>query len=311
MINSIYSSFSDQSFHQLYGSELSAIPENLRWALQQKNVLNFTFKEGCHRYSLLEFAIKCDDYKAVYKAIQSGADLTYSEASGSGNPLHFYIQSLNEYTPPNLEILNLLTDYIDINDKESSYSKTPLECALEHMAGYLKIHWKVIEILLEKGSKIERNLFTGKRPVETFIDPWVENSTRKTYLKEFTFLKNLVQYIELEKKYYPDSSSPLTLEQFKKTTSTILEHFEFIAEEFRISSYYFNLTGLIPDETKSTFKYRKEACKYLVNYNYYFHKLLPGHAFKECFDLWILPSLCYVCEGIDRDYALSLKASLQ
>jgi hypothetical protein len=334
MTNAIFhyaQKIADNAYYMVWGYELKATPENLKWALQQNknDILKYKFKDSFHAYTILEFAIKCGDLSAARTVVESGADLEYSPASGMGSILHFYMDCLEENTPPNLELLNFVIDNIsDINVEEAGYFRTPLECALENMSHYKKIHWSVIEVLLQRGSRITENEYTSRTPFAVLKDAHSHKIQYghliRSYEEEIIFLDHLIEYAKLEKKYYVNSNSSLTLEEFKLHTSNLQAVFSRAAISMSCSSFiseavnslsddlqrpdFLEETDIHPsDEEIAEFKQLVISCKndfYRQNkrdcsnighafilYHKYFQSLVKEGDFKECFESWQLASI--------------------
>ena len=118
----------DSAYHAVYGYELNATEDNLKWAFKHspEEVLKYTFREGSNVYTILEFAVKCNTTPSVIGLLEHGADPEHSPSS-SGSILHFYMDCLKEDTKPNLEMLRLLLDHIsDINVTETKYRLSEL-----------------------------------------------------------------------------------------------------------------------------------------------------------------------------------------
>ncbi len=212
----------DYAYYLAYGHELSGTPANLKWALQQapQDVLKYSFKEQFHTYSILEYAVKCGDAAAVKALFQLGAEARFSEASWCmGNIVHFYIEDLEEEKAPNLDVLNLLLDELfkeDINDESGGNFQTALEYALKEMSDYRSMHWGVIITLLDRGVRItSENGSTPSQVLQATSNWKSEGCSPLDIQRDVKLLRHLVVCRALEKKYYPDTQSGLTLEEFK------------------------------------------------------------------------------------------------
>jgi hypothetical protein len=297
--------FANQTYEQIDdGYELKLTSDNLHWALQQGDeAVKYTFIEGFQKYSLLEFAIKSQDFPAVVKAVELGAKPTHSTAREGGNLLHFYVESLEEDIPSDIYILLLLLESNSVNSLELGECRTALECALKHMAGFVEIHWQVIETLLERGCRIIRNLWTNQTPFEVLVDTFQKNFNfrNRTSTKEFAFLKNLTCYLELEKKYYPHTDSSLSLEKFKEITSTIRSQFSSEAHPASLSD-----SSKPSPHSEQQCEYCDSVSNFLYIYNSCFNKLVKDHCFTECFDPSELTFLSLVSKKNKLPLALPL-----
>ena len=107
--------------------------------------------------SPLEQAISRGDKEAVQKLLKLEEKLPKSELR-EGKNLHCYIRCLNEDTPPDIEILNLLLNSVsNVNVEEQGSSYTALEHALVHMNNYKQMHWSVIECLFKRSINIRND----------------------------------------------------------------------------------------------------------------------------------------------------------
>jgi|GEM_PF-5221624 len=343
MTNPIVQIITDTAYYMVYGYDLKGNSENLKWALQQNqnDILKYKFKDFFHTYTILEFAIKNGDLSAVRAVVALGANLEYSPARGTGGMLHFYMDCLEENSPPNLEILNFLIDKIsDINVVEAGYFRTSLECALENMSHYKKIHWSVIELLLLKGAKITKNEYTTRTPFAVLKDSHShkihQGRLMRSYEEEIIFLDHLSEYIELEKKYYTDSKSCMTLEEFKLHTSNLQAVFSWAAISMSCSSFISGAVQSLADalqrpdffegaetrpsdaeivEFKQSMISYKNDCKddsnkigrAFILYHKYFQSLVKEGHFKECFDSWQLAS---ILPALEKDSSVQTKILL-
>ncbi len=250
----------DQVYYSVYGHELNATSDNLKWALQQApgDVLKYRFKDGFKTYTILEFAVKCDDIPATQALFELGADPEDSPASTLGSIVHFYMDCLREDADPNLEMLNLLLEKIsDVNVSEAALGYTPLERALKVMGSFNKIHWDVIETLLQKGGRITEE-FWGITPFKVLVDSSDHKITRgldlsehriirgdmsRSFDEEKLFFRHLVDYITLERKYHPTTDSHLSLDQFKFFAGNFRRLFSRSAISMSCSSSLFGSTG--------------------------------------------------------------------
>lgn len=216
---------SEGAHYLVYGYELNATSENLQWALKQRkeDILKYTFKDSFQTYSIMEYAVKCEDYPATCALVQLGANLDFSSIA-FGSMLHFYMKCLREDVKPNLDILHLLINKIDINTEDGGFFQTPLEIALETMAHFKKVHWDVVEILLQRRARIIGNsIHESSTPFQILENSW-ENRRRHGYMirsfeEEQTFLSNLSHYSELQRKYHPQTECYLSFEAFQYHTS--------------------------------------------------------------------------------------------
>lgn len=214
--------------------EIKATPQNLETAIREKGkeVLKFKFNEGSQYYTryytALEYAVVIGDKDSILSLIALGARVDYCSFSSMGTVVHHYIDCLTKDTLPDLAMLNILLEHlININNEEGGYFRTPLEYALTHMKDYQNIHWGVIEMLLQKGSRITdeaigspfmilRNSHDHKIYYEKMM---------RTPDEERCFLAHLVKYLTLERKYHPESTSALTMEEFKLHTFHFMNAF--------------------------------------------------------------------------------------
>ncbi len=280
----------DGAYHLIWGHALNATPNNLQWALRQTDVLQYTFQDGRETYSILEYAVKSADTEATRTLLELGATVESSRTCSMGTMVHFYMHCLREDTPPNLDILNLLLDKLpDINVEEAGYFCTVLEEALKAMGSFKQIHWNVIETLLARGVRVTD--VNGTSPFSILLHAHDHKITygfdRRSPLmlrsaeEEKTFLANLATYVILEKKYYPDSPSGLTLKEFEFHTSHLLMAFATTQSNIAISaaskSSYFD-----EEEGKLSIDYLRFAGT-IVSYNFAFNVLVQDASFKDYF----------------------------
>ena len=199
----------DNAYYLIYGNELNATPDNLKWALQQKpaDVLNYRFKEGFQTYTILEYAVKCGDVQSAVALIALGTDREHSPAC-NGSIAHFYMDCLKRDQVPNMEMLNLLLDNISSVDVRDADGFTLLERALKVMGSFRTIHRAVIEALLKRGATITKGL-GNKTPFEILVDSHGYKTDfpfivwKHGFVEETTFFGCLIDYLELEKKASP------------------------------------------------------------------------------------------------------------
>ncbi len=201
----------DYAYYLRFGYELPATKENLNWAIQQpkEEMLKYKFKERDFFYSIMEFAVKTGDVSYVRTLALFGADMDFSPMA-FGHIIFFYMDCLQEDRPPNLEMLEfLLSKMKDVNEADGGYFQTSLERALERMSHFKEIHWSVIEILLQKGLRVTVSVVDSS--------PFIVLKNF-CYAKKILCLNHLVKYLELEKKYHPDSPSALSVDEFEFLT---------------------------------------------------------------------------------------------
>lgn len=333
MLNSVLhyaQKISDNAHYLVYGYEVKATPENLRWALaqRQEDILKYKFKDSFQTYTIIEFAVKCGDYSSTCTLVELGANLGFSAASGTGTLLHFYMDCLEENTAPNLDLLHLLIDKIDINIEEGGWFCTSLERAVTKMAHFKKVHWDVVEILLKRGSRITVNEYTRSSPFMILEDCDFHRIKHGRMIRsaeeEITFLRNLSTYAELQRKYHPLSDCSLTLEAFNFHTSNLhdlvthiaitMSTFAFFSDS--VDSFaesleepgFFEEKSVVSNEKETTeFKQSvqqtqidcslqlnressKIGCAFIV-YNKFFQVLVKERKFTECFATWKLTSI--------------------
>ncbi len=233
LISAAASGIGNYAYYLRYGYELSATKENLDWAIKQpeKEMLKYTFKEGNCSYSILEFAVGSNDLPSVGILAQCGADMNFSEKV-HGHLTFFYMKCLKENSPPNLAILTILLSKMYINTRETLYFRTSLEFALEVMVSFKKIHWDVVETLLAKGAQISRGPFTS--PFTILQKSYREKIEGQSLEAERLYFEKLICYLELEKKYHPNSTSSLTLGEFKCRTPMSRSTFKLKVEQLKI-----------------------------------------------------------------------------
>ena len=118
------------------------------------------------------------------------------------------------------------------------------------MKDYKNIHWEVIGGLAPKRQQDQQMKVLGF-PFMHLRDSHkhrihYENMIR-TPIEEERFLNHLVKYLNLERLYHPDSTSALTLEEFKFHTSYLRSQFSMIATNLGPNS----LTNMILDGVES------------------------------------------------------------
>jgi hypothetical protein len=266
---------SDSTYCWLYGYDLNATSENLQWALKQnkEEILKFRFVEELKTYTILEFAIKCGDLAAARQLIELSAPLEYAVAHGTISMLHFYMDSLVENQAPNMEMLSLLLQHSsDIDVKAAFTFQTPLEYALEKMAHFTKIHWDVIDVLLEKGASIEKNSFSTQSPFMVLRDSQSKHS-----------LDHLVEYLTLEKKYHTDSENFLTLQEFKCHTASFSTFFAKVAISMDTSSFSRALIEILSTDSELAEDPESLHNAFVKYHDYFQHLVVKDVAFRDCF----------------------------
>lgn len=318
---------SDRVYYSVYGHELNATSENLKWALQQgpEDVLKYRFKDGSKTYTILEYAVKCDDTPSTHALFELGADPEHSPASTLGSIVHFYMDCLREDADPNLQMLNLLLEKIsNINVSEAAAGYTPLEQALKVMSSFNKIHWNVIEILLQRGARITEE-FWGITPFKVLVDSSehriIQGYMSRSFEEEKLFFSHLNDYITLERKYHPMTDSQLTLDQFKffasncmrlfhqsaillsssssvsegmKSLSTIMKTPEAVQSFSSASDYDHALSMISECQTVASQEQSAMHAELYGNfslYEMYFRSLVGKGCFLDCFEPWVLNSI--------------------
>jgi hypothetical protein len=245
---------------------LESNPTNLKICLQEENPFSFCFileeedeylwnlQDEHAGYTPMEYAIKLADLESLQSLLDRLPSCPDSLP-------FFYMECLKEKVPPNLDILRLLlSKMLDVNiEKEIYYGEAKqnlLDCAINCMTSFSQLHTEVIEELLKSGVKVSKSADT--RPFELLnecrlsyeeeCEPFaltvqiafnyhalIIKSHRLIVDKKITvedrnelFLKRLYQYAELEKKYDPQASSHLTIEEFKSKLKGLEQSFEVV-----------------------------------------------------------------------------------
>jgi hypothetical protein len=337
----------DQAYYLVYGNELNATPDNLKWALQQApaKVLNYRFKEDSQTYTILEYAVRCGDVQSAKAVIDLGVDREHSPAS-EGSIAHFYMTCLKSDQVPNMEMLELLLDKIWNIDMSDAYGFSVLARALKVMGSFRKIHHAVIEELLKRGAAITKGQ-CDKTPFEVLVHSHGYRTDfpfivwKHGHVEENMFLGRLVDYLELEKKYHPDSESTLTVAQFKFFATYFIS--TFMRSAVSMSSTSSIATGMsllnaeleapeaqqsFDDEGKSLTKYRHmvDACHNMASqdisqgirtlhilcdrYGYYFEQLVKQGTLDQCVEPWVLNSIKQA-SGVDFTQLAATTSSLE
>jgi hypothetical protein len=286
----------DKAHAMVYGYELEAHPKHLKWVLRhsKEELLRYQFKEGSRRYSVLEYSIKCEDEAAIAALIKLGVDCNLSSANSGKSALHFFIDCLQENHFPHLGVLTLLLDHSDVNVEESSSFHTPLEWALMRMAFYSPVHWEVVELLLQKGSRVVKNERTNTTPFMILKDAYHARMIRNI-AEEKLILERFMRYIELEKKYHPESDSSLTLEEFKLHTSNlhgIITNAALVTSQHRKYSEEKNESRDESLDDQGLSDHYEQTHEVFAVYQKCFQTLVKSkreNAFEECFASWELP----------------------
>ncbi len=205
-----------------------------------KDVLQCKFKENYQTYSAFEYAVKLGDRKSAQDLISLGACVDDSKRS-FGTMVHFFVDCLEENTEPDLELLELLLDNIsDVSLRDAGDFCTSLEHALKHMANYKEIRWNVIELLLKKGVSITEEYSTPFKVLQDSFSCEYLHGHRvpKSPEKEREYFNKLTKYLELEKKYHPNSESGLTFEEFNENSSAIKSSFRMRLSEMGTSDFF-------------------------------------------------------------------------
>jgi len=310
---------------------LVATQENLRTAIQElgEAALKCTFKDTRtfpQTYSPLEFAVNCGDVDSARSLIGLGANVKYSNQT-FGSMAHYYIDCLSENTPPNLEMLHLLLDHMaDINDENGGPFHTVLEHTLLHMSHYKQMHLDVIDALLKKGVRItDVNGFTPFTILRDSQDHRISYGAMiRTSEEESLFLNNLGEYLQLEKKYHPKSTSGLNVKEFKFHSTSLHAEISRAAMFLSSSEFIFkSVQSLVKDldaplameeldddseigefeEFKARVKSTKNEMAWgqtidvmrivskIIEYHQLFKKVVTEGSFRDCFETWELYSL--------------------
>jgi|688.fasta_scaffold19506_5 hypothetical protein len=199
------SEFLEYVYHATIGSgdslEIPGTRENLQNAIKQygKNILQFHFNEYFQNYTPLEYAIKIGDPEAVRAILSFGSDLHSPQVKGS--IAYFYLFQLST----NPQLAEKFKDFPEL-----------LEFAVKKMFQNKKIDWEIIDILLPLGLKWDcqgnSTIFGMFRDCE---QNKIASGIYRSAEEEKVHLENLIHYLTLEKKHYPNTSSSLTLKQFQ------------------------------------------------------------------------------------------------
>lgn len=305
--------------------EIYVTPDTCLIAIHEheETIFEYKFKDKSHTYDPLEYAVVIGEIEAVKELIALGAKQHYS-AYNFGIMIHFYIDKLDENSNPNLEMLDLLIDQIeDIKGVESNDYRTLLEHALMNMSQFKKIHWNVIETLLRRGATLTSKY--GTSPFMVLKDSHNHKISYGTMMRhqeeEELFLKKLVKYLDLEKKYHPNSDSALTLEEFKLHTHHLHSVFARTAPSIDVSTWFSSMLPpclqdledeasleSMPNEQEfqelkenlERFQYKLSGSNRLdcstlgqqfIKYHDLFQALVKEGNFKACFDNWELVSI--------------------
>jgi hypothetical protein len=274
--------------------QLEADPESFKWIVRSNGpeILRYVVKGRSNVYSMLEYAVGLQDVESVRILISRGADVDDSPLNKGENMLHWYIHHLEDNTPPNLEILDLLlTHSSDVNRRGGWFHLSPLELAIKHMAGFKTFYGQVIEALFKKGATISTQYPHDPRPFQIFLreDEKSRLDGPRNCEKERIFLQNLALYLEIEKKYCPDSNSSLSVDDFKYHTPNWQYFLRYAASFLNQSSFVLRSSDpLIGDllDLESIRSAEKDILKIeqvLLEYHRYFQALVRMGNFKACF----------------------------
>ncbi len=244
---------------------VEANADNLKKFIQTKNPFLYQFSEPCtiddpgyyscfgsksprNIYSIVEYAIKLNDVESLKYLL----DLPGCTDHFSIVDVFFYIECLKEEEVPNLDVLELLLDYVpDINAKVLEHvpvvsvwekiNGTLLDYAVRHMSHFSRLHTDVIEVLFQRGAKVSnvRKMTPFELLKRGHVSPLDEpllqiliaNEQYSSRSSSDFFLQmaerievddvgdltlaRLHKYLKLEKKYDPQLSSFLTRDEFK------------------------------------------------------------------------------------------------
>jgi len=291
---------------------LDATPETLKQAIRDKGkeVLQYRFKD-VETYTPLEYSILNEDKESFLTLLEHGAEYKVSLAT---SPFQFYLDRLNSGKVPDVEMFNLILDrFPDINELDSRSGLTPLAHMLKEMIYYGNFHWKIVEELLKRGSKIdgesrntpfgilERADFFKRRPEvperapiraledidflplgygkENKISNYFKNefgTFERTPKEENNYLERLITYVQLERKYNTSSNSCLTLKSFKFETSHLKRRLSII------------LNDIIALRHPGNINYLSDLGKVLDPLGKYYKALTKEGKFTDCFEEWEL-----------------------
>lgn len=142
-----------------------------------------------------------------------------------------YVNSLSEKTPPDLEALTLLL-------KSASSDRVKLDHlkrALEQISWYKEPNWDLVAIFLENITDL--SVCPGVSPFQAFFHFSYKVFRRLGYPtveQELRFLENLALYKSLEEDYHQESTSALTVDQFKLFTTRAARALQVAAEHINL-----------------------------------------------------------------------------
>ncbi len=237
----LYTTWSLPASLERLEQELQKNPQCLR--------TKFYDREDGKVYTLLEYAVRLGDPLLVREAFAKGAEPKSPLAKGS--IAHFYIDCCdNLISSSRLELL--LKD--PVIDSVNGSNHTVLEHALLHMLKKnQQLQADVIELLLSKGISIG----TSFAILKTADYQLLSHHLLFWSVADERYFTNLVTYLDLEKKYHPETPSSLTHEEFAK-----------------------NITGL-----RHSLDHPKELCLAFCRYQKWYNHLVKEQlGFRKLFD---------------------------
>jgi ankyrin repeat protein len=182
--------------------------ENFKENAPDWDILHSLIAELSHENSDLEFAVRNGNKKLVEILIKQGQSQKTIEAA-----LRLYVENLK--ANPNLDILHSLLAELSNENVEEKGHGTLLEHALERMC-HFKINKDVIQRLLEKNIRITEE--NGSSPFKVLKNYICIEKEERSASEEERLMRNLADYLTLEKSSHPESTSGLSFEEFKGGT---------------------------------------------------------------------------------------------
>lgn len=172
--------------------------------LRKKEVLNCTFVIDGKNYTPLEVAVRFQDATAINLLVEYGAP--------TDSIVHHYIEKKYYLKDASGAILNQLLDHADVNQK-SKDGLMPLKAILKN--GFKEDVKGGVEILFKRGANVN---FSDKETAydvlkSSFNLPVIDNHTPTFDVQEryeLDFLTNMVDYLKLERRYFPRTGSHLS-----------------------------------------------------------------------------------------------------
>ncbi|MBJ7449448.1 MAG: hypothetical protein JHC93_03705 [Parachlamydiales bacterium] len=309
----------------IQNSILKITPENLSSVIDELGIRVFEIqiKEDFQVYTPLEYAVKNGDLTSVLFLLDLKKQCENPNFSEAGTIIHFYISLLKENTPPSLQVLAYLLQFIpEWNEVNPHTNRTPLEEAFVIMRMYSKVHWNVIKLLIvaemSNGTSTKSNAFQVVNRLghdDDFTLPQLEQAKRET-----RFLNNLCYFKDFEEFFKSKDLSFLEIDEYRIHSRQIYSH---IFELIKVIREYKKFPERKPEEiTNPTghlkFIYARTQAELVENFavvffmqRWHFQSLVKTGEFKKCFNTEILNEIIDFLSQQKTELSIVLISSLK